>query len=447
MKALTWSSLIYFSALIVSAGDAYAAQPPFVVPSDSNGNTAIGTDSQLYLSSGKHNTSGGQYALEYNMTSSNNTAFGWGALAVTLASDNTAIGAEALWSNRNGSDNTASGYRALFSNTTGSNNTATGASALHNNSTGFDNTAQGHLALSSNTTGVANTASGSRALATNTEGSRNTAIGVDALDSNTAGELNTSTGADSLYSNTIGVENTASGYAALYRNTSGRYNTAIGKEAMHNNDSGYRNVALGFQAGYAMTGSDNITIGAGNQGKSTESNVTRIGSKSYQGKAFIAGISGIKTGLAAAKTVFIDANGQLGTIKSSRVYKEDIHPMGGASERLLALQPVTFRYKEAYDDGSKPVEFGLIAEDVAEVFPELVVRDSEGKPETVRYDLIATLLLNEFEKERAIVQAQAERIAELEKQTEGLARLKQEFARMAETLERLDHASMVAASH
>ena len=116
---------------------------------------------------------------------------------------------------------------------------------------------------------------------------------------------------------------------------------------------------------------------------------------------FIAGISGKKTGLAAAKTVFIDANGQLGTIKSSRIYKEDIHPMGSVSERLLALQPVTFRYKEAYDDGSKPIEFGLIAEDVAQVFPELVVNDAEGKPETVRYDLIATLMLNEFEKEHA----------------------------------------------
>ncbi len=405
MKTFGTTSVALFILLAATAHVASGAPPPNVVVSDSRGNTAMG-NLALY--------------------------------GVTTGSWNTAAGASTLVNNTTGTGNSAFGYGALLHNGVGNSNTGFGTFALGTNSTGNDNTAIGYYGLVNSSTGSQNTAVGSRALFRNTTGTNNTAAGTDALGLNTAGNYNTSAGVASMYFNTTGGENTASGYAALYRNTTGSNNTAdgvnalynnstginnsaVGHQALFNNDSGYRNVAIGFQAGFAVTGSDNITIGANNQGKATENGVTRIGNKSYQAKAFIAGISGVKTGLATAKTVFIDANGQLGTIKSSRIYKEDIHPMGSASERLLALRPVTFRYKEAYDDGSKPVEFGLIAEDVAQVFPELVVNDAEGKPETVRYDLIATLMLNEFGKEHA-----------------ELAELKKQVARMAAVIERLE---------
>ncbi len=343
-----------------------------------------------------------------------NTCYGTGVLGMNTLTGtaNSGFGYSALYFNTTGSDNTASGYAALYINTSGSQNTASGGYALFQNTDGDENTASGHSALYSNTTGSSNTASGSIALYFNTTGFNNTATGRSALSNNTSGSFNT-----------------ASGFAALGSNTAGDFNTADGTGALYN-ATGHRNVALGYNAGSLITtGSDNITIGAQNQGKAGDNGVTRIGSKSYQAKAFIAGISGVKTGLATAKTVFIDANGQLGTIKSSRIYKEDIQPMGSVSERLLNLRPVTFRYKEPYDDGSKPIEFGLIAEDVAEVFPELVVNDSEGKPETVRYDLIATLMLNEFEKEHA-----------------ELAALKKQVAGMAATIELLERERGTAAA-
>ena len=399
MKATESFSLVLGVALLSTVSVACGAQPPALVVSDGYGNTAMGTGALLHLATGPvDNTAGGYLALVSNTTGSFNTAFG----------------GETLLTNSTGSNNSAFGFDALYSNLTGERNVAFGTYALSNNSTGSQNVAAGAGSLNRNTTGTNNTAMGTDALGLNKTGNYNTSAGVASMYFNTTGGENTANGYAALYRNTTGSYNTANGLDALYNSTTGNYNTAVGHQAMFNNDSGYRNVAIGFNAGYAVSGSDNITIGAQNQGKAAENGVTRIGNKSYQSKAFIAGISGVKTGLAAAKTVFIDANGQLGTIKSSRVYKEDIHPMGSVSERLLALQPVTFRYKEPYDDGSKPVEFGLIAEDVAEVFPELVVNDSEGKPETVRYDLIATLMLNEFEKEHA-------ELAELKKQVAGMA--------------------------
>ncbi len=401
-------------AFVVLAGlsrVAGSAPPPNIVSSDSSGSTAMGSQAVSMQTTGTVNTGAGAAAL-HNTTSGR---------------ANTAVGAYALEDNTTGSRNTAIGQNSLNKSKTGNDLAAFGFEALRANTTGIDNTALGASALSANTTGVWNTATGSRALKSNTVGKDNTAAGFAVLDSNTTGEANTATGSRAMFFNTGGNLNTATGYSALY-----------------NNATGARNVALGYQAGFGTTGSDNIVIGANNMGAATENGVTRIGDKAFQKKAFVAGISGVKTGLAAAKTVFIDANGQLGTVKSSRVYKEDIRPMGSVSDRLLALRPVTFRYKEAYDDGSKPLEFGLIAEEVAEVFPELVVNDADGKPETVRYDLVATLLLNEFEKERTRVQTQADRIEVLERQAVELAQLKVEFARMAETVSRLDRTGMVA---
>jgi hypothetical protein len=157
--------------------------------------------------------------------------------------------------------------------------------------------------------------------------------------------------------------------------------------------------------------------------------------------------------LTGAVAVLIDANGQLGTINSSRRFKEDIQPMGSVSERLFALRPVTFKYKQPYEDGAKPVQYGLVAEEVAEVFPELVVYGKDGKPETVAYHVLATLLLNELQKDHGAMQAQAERIASLEKQTSTLERqnaelatLKAQVAMLAQAVERADKSQMLAST-
>ncbi len=241
-----------------------------------------------------------------------------------------------------------------------------------------------------------------------------------------SGSFNTATGAHALERVDTGSSNTAIGVNALGDNTDGFRNTASGVNALGSVTTGVRNTAIGAAAGKNLvTGSDNIFIGAENVGGAAVNGVTRIGSKIHQKRAFIAGIRGVKTGLSDALPVYIDANGQLGTIKSSREFKRDIQPMGSISENLLALHPVTFRYKDPDEDGNRPMQFGLVAEEVAEVFPELVVYDENGKPDTVRYDLIVTMLLNEFQKERSATQAE-------------LAQLKSEVARMAEIIERLD---------
>ncbi len=344
-----------------------------------------------------------------------NTCYGTNVLASTTTGDgNSGFGYQALYLNTEGTNNTATGLWAMFSNTTGSYNTASGYAALYENTSGYENTAIGDVALASNTTGYFNTASGSYALV-----------------SNTTGYYNTASGSVALYNTTTGFYNTASGAEALVDNITGNRNTADGVFALATS-RGSRNVAVGFNAGYAIVeGVDNIMIGAGQKGKAADSGVIRIGSSNFQSKAFMAGIRGVTTGRANAVPVVIDGNGQLGTISSSQRFKEDIRPMGSVSERLLALRPVTFRYREEYEDGSKPIQFGLVAEEVAEAFPELVVYDEHGKPETVRYDLIATVLLNEFQKERSATEAE-------------LAQLKAEVAAMAAMIERLEHARMVA---
>jgi Chaperone of endosialidase len=231
-------------------------------------------------------------------------------------------------------------------------------------------------------------------------------------------------GAQSLTSNSIGEGNTANGFDALFSNKRGNRNVAIGRGALGSNLSGDRNIGLGYQAGSAVSGSDNIVIGAGNKAQPAESGVIRIGLSTHQTKTFVAGIRGVTTGLANATNVFIDRNGQLGTLRSSRAVKEDIQLMGNVSERLLALRPVTFRYKQANDDGNKPVQYGLIAEEVAQVFPELVDYDQENKPETVSYHLLATLLVNEFQKDHQQLRSQAE----------GISQLKSQVARMLDDL-------------
>ena len=301
----------------------------------------------------------------------------------------------ALFSNTTGDYNTAYGSAALATNTTGIWNTAIGWGALNENSVGNYNTAVGLQALFSNTTGSNNTASGLSALYDNTTGSDNTANGVNALISNTVGNNNTAQGSATLSNNTSGIENTASGFAALNGNTTGHDNTASGVNALIGNTIGSNNIALGAGAGGNLTtGSNNIDIG--NAGVAAESGIIRIGTSGTQSATFIAGIRGVA--VAGGQPVGVNANGQLGVRASSARFKEAIKPMDKASEAILSLQPVTFRYKKELDPGAVP-QFGLVAEEVEKVNPDLVARDAEGKPYTVRYEAVNAMLLNEFLKE------------------------------------------------
>jgi len=418
-----------FSGPAERAGGIAAAAPT------ASATPSLTVDDQIHLAAESDVFKGGAVFLWDD--SSGNTGIGRAALpANTTGHSNTASGYRALFSNTTGYFNTASGYKVLYSNTAGTANTATGAHALLYNATGSYNTASGFGALYKNTTGYQNTGSGVQALINNTTGSQNTASGAYALRRNTTGGKNTASGAYALYANTTGYANTASGYRALSSNTTGKYNLAIGFSALGGNTTGNDNIAVGERAGVNVTsGSDNIHIG--NRGVN-ESNTIRIGNARDHSKTVVAGIRGTTTGQSHPIAVLIDSNGQLGTISSSRRYKEEIADMGAASEQLLSLRPVTFRYKKEFADGEKPIQFGLIAEEVAEVFPELVVYDGEGRPETVKYHLLSTLLLNELQEERQtndaqarMIDSQALRLTELSALKERLAELEDLKARLA----------------
>src|SRR5438874_2500700 len=313
-----------------------------------------------------------------------------------LTNQNTVLGDDALLNNT-GSVNTAIGFQALNQNTTGNGNTAIGIDALYSNTTGFNNTANGESALYSNTTGHSNTANG-----------------VFALIINTTGE-----------------DNTATGFSALYSNTTGRNNTADGQNAMRNNTSGSFNVALGDHAGFNLTtGSNNIEIG--NRGVAGEASTIRIGKQETQTVTYIAGISGatVPTGVA----VIVDSSGHLGTTTCSARFKEAIQPMDKASEAILALKPVTFRYKKELDPEGIP-QFGLVAEEVEKVNADLVAHDADGKAYTVRYEAVNAMLLNEFLKEHRKVQKLEAALAQQEKKIEALAAGSQKVSARLETSE------------
>jgi hypothetical protein len=269
------------------------------------------------------------------------------------------------------------------------------------------------FALEANDNGTNNTATGARALSSNSIGTFNTANGFDALSSNTTGDENVAVGGQALLNNDIGQDNTAIGGNALISNISGNSNTAYGAFALNNSNTGNLNIALGFGAGGQLTtGSNNIDIG--NPGNAGESNTIRIGSQGTQTNTFIAGIFGTNV---AGSTVVVDSNGQLGVSASSRRFKQAIQPMDKASEAILALKPVTFHYKT---DATNTPQFGLIAEQVADVNPDLVVRDAKGEIYTVRYDAVNAMLLNEFLKEhRAFIEEQR-KMAEQQKEIDAL---------------------------
>jgi Chaperone of endosialidase len=339
---------------------------------------------------------------------------------------NTAEGDGALFGLTTGAGNTALGYQALFNNAAGAANTATGTLALHANTTGgLGNTANGSHALFKNTTGDENVAVGAGALQFSTTASFNTGIGTDALEFNTTGNENTATGFDALVHNTTGGRNTAMGSGALFGNTTGERNTAIGFKSLENNTTGSFNVALGAGAGSGViTADDVICIGRA------------VAGANVGGTCFIGNIRGVTTQNANALPVLIDGAGQLGTASSSQRFKHDIKPMGKASEGILALEPVTFHYKS---DSANIPQFGLIAEEVEKVNPDLVVRDENGEIYTVRYEAVNAMLLNEFLKEHREVVELKSTVAEQRKGMEAMAaQLKEQAAQIQKVSAQLE---------
>jgi hypothetical protein len=398
------------------------------------GNTAEGQGALFSLTSGTYNTAIGLFSLRSNTEGNLNTGVGAGTLLLNAGEQNTATGAGALlsnatgfgntangafalFSNTTGPSNTATGFHALFANTIGANNVAVGNSSLEANTTGTFNTALGFTALANNTTANGNTATGAGALGGNTNGSDNTANGAFALFNNTTGDANTAVGSSALGSNTTGFDNSAFGLQALTSNTVGTDNTAVGVVALKNNIGGFGNVAfgaaalfdnvsgelnvaVGHNAGRNLTGNDNVCIGSLVQGVAGESNTTRI--------------KNIYTSVASDRAVFVNSDNKLGTLLSTRRVKEDIKAMDKTSEAILALKPVTFCYKKEVER-SGAIQFGLIAEEVAEVSPDLVILDAAGEPESVRYEAINAMLLNEFIKEHKKVDEQQATITELKR--------------------------------
>jgi hypothetical protein len=294
--------------------------------------------------------------------------------------------------------NTAEGQSALFSLTTGGYNTAVGWLSLRNDTGGSFNTGVGAGTLPANTADE-NTATGAGALLSNNSGAFNTANGAFALFSNTTGTFNTANGVQALFDNNTGGHNTAIGENALFNNNIGSFNTATGYGALSSNTTGNTNIALGFGAGLnVITANNVICIGANGNNVDNACYIGQIfGATSFNGVA-----------------VFVNSSGRLGTMTSSKRFKEHIKPMDNASEALYSLKPVSFRYKKQVDpEGTSAMQFGLVAEDVEKVNPDLVVCDKEGKPYSVRYDQVNAMLLNEFLKEHKKVEKQEATITRL----------------------------------
>lgn len=418
----------------------------------SGGNTAEGQNALFNLTTGGFNTAVGFLSLKSNTEGNFNTAIGAGTLLANTADQNTATGAGALLNNTTASSNTAYGAFALLSNTTGGTlgnvqgtdvgpNVAVGSQALQSNTIAGANTAVGYQALHSFVSGPMGfeqigtcTAVGFQALANaNGAGVSNCGFGYRALFSDTTGTINTASGFYALLRNVTGDGNTANGFIALQHNTTGGYNTAIGADALAENTTGNFNIAVGYQAGQGvMTGNNNICIGAGaNAGDTSDTIVIGHG----QTTTYIEGIFGATLG--GGTPVLIDSGHKLGTTTSSKRFKQDIKPMDRSSEALLSLKPVTFRYKKEIDP-SGASQFGLVAEEVEKVNHDLVVRDKEGKPYSVRYDQVNAMLLNEFLKEHKKVQQFEASLAEQRKTFEStLAQQEQQIAELMATLQRL----------
>ena len=424
-------------ALALLSGAAYAQIPATNDTSDSYSNTGMGTGALISVTpkvsgctpsfGGDCNTAVGAGALQLNTTGGLNTAVGAFALKEnTTTSFNTAVGLEALYANT-GNNNTAVGGGALYTNE-GNDNTAIGEDALFQSMTGSNNSALGFEALFGivgvGVTGSNNTALGATALYQDTTGGSNTASGQNALYNNTTGSFNTANGSAALYYNVSGSNNTASGEGALFNATSGN-NTAIGQNALRSLTTGSGNTALGFLAGQSVTtGSNNIDIG--NAGAAADAGVVRIGTQGTQTTAYIAGIyfSGVSGGL----PVYVNSAGQLGYSSSSERYKINIESVESSAEKVARLRPVHFHVKA---DPTAPIQYGLIAEEVEKVYPELVIHDADGGIQGVRYDELAPILLSVVQQDHEHAQAQDATIAA---QASDIAQLKAHLAEIRAAL-------------
>jgi uncharacterized coiled-coil protein SlyX len=395
---------------------------------------------------GGANTADGANALQNRTTGEFNTAFGTNALfSLTTGSNNGAQGNSALFSLTTGNGNSAVGSIALRFLTIGNQNVAIGNTSMNNITTGSRNTAVGYGTNRSGNNSD-NTAVGWTALINNTTGPQNVAVGASALESNTTGDKNVAIGFQALQSNTTaGNSSNAVGYQAL-QDSNGLFNNAFGWRALANNTTGANNTAMGDGAGASnTTGSNNLLLGANVDGTIGVSNNIAIGIDSdgvTSGRAFIGRVRGVTVGQLNGIPVIIDTDGQLGTNNSARRFKKDIKPMDQASEAILALKPVTFHYKNGdTKEAEDTPQFGLIAEDVAEVNPELAVTDTDGQLLTVRYDAINVMLLNEFIKEHKKVEQQQASIAELKStvalQQKGMEVLTAQLKEQASQIQRV----------
>ena len=357
---------------------------------------------------------------------------------------NTAEGTNALQNLTTGIGNASVGWYSLFSNTVGNFNTALGAGTLFSNigelsGYGTENTAVGAAALLNNTRGTRNTAVGAFALFYNVgaanigpDGSNNTAVGDRALFNNTTGCCNTAMGYQPLQANTEGFNDVAIGNQALLNNTTGDENTAIGTSTMTSNLTGRFNTALGYSSGSNITGDGNVCIGVGVDGEEGVDNSTYIRNINTTTQSFSAGVNDYVTVRLS--------DGRLGhtTVVSSQRYKENIKPLAADSEALYALRPVSFRLKKEYDE-TQAVGFGLIAEEVEDVDPALVYCNNKGQVESVRYEMVNAMLLNEFLKEHRKVQEQEATIARLTKEMENvLARLKEHDSKIQKVSDQIE---------
>jgi trimeric autotransporter adhesin len=365
---------------------------------------------------------------------------------------NTGTGFEALNNLTTGGVNTATGLRALFNTTDGFYNTATGVYSLFNNVDGDSNTADGWQSLVSNTSGSGNVALGARALASNMIGDLNTAIGTYALANsinpngqNTAvgayalnrstGFASTAVGAFALF-NTISGSSSAFGFAALYSQTTGVFNNGFGSNALAGNMSGNNNTAMGDLAGFHITGNDNTCLGYNTCGTGDANTVLGAGAglnitgsgnvcigQGVSGEAgvhdstYVRNVNTLTQNFSAGVNNYVTvrlSDGRLGNtaVVSSQRYKEDIKPLDKTSQTLYALKPVSFRLKKKFDP-TQTLGFGLIAEEVEQVDPALVYRNEKGQVESVRYEMVNAMLLNEFLKEHR-------KVEQLEKQVEAL---------------------------
>jgi hypothetical protein len=387
-------------------------------------NTFVGYEAGFRNTTGPNNTFTGEHAGLNNTTGQANTFFGtWAGFRNTTGQANAFFGFQAGYSNTTGRGNVFSGYNAGYSNTTSWGNVFSGYEAGYSNTTGDDNVFSGDKAGYSNTTGDGNIFLGSRAGYSNTTGEANIFSGGGAGLQNTSGSYNTFSGGEAGLGNTTGGENTFTGHDAGYSNDTGSRNSFYGASAGWEG-SGSSNTYVGFAAGYYSWGSSNIAVGygagvgngpgsndiyiGGRPDSGTESNIIRIGTQGtgdyQQNITYIAGIYGSTS--SSGIPVYVNADGKLGTQTSSLRFKEQVRDMGDSTSALMKLRPVTFLYKPEYDKGERTLQYGLIAEEVAKVYPDMVAYEKDGQPYTVKYQYLAPMLLNEVQKQHAIVAAQ-----------------------------------------